>query len=155
MVVRTAPVREVIVDAASPTPLLLLGIGQTGEVAVVVVTPHQGHVAGNTQTALIDFEYFFIRNEHLRNGLHLIIIIAAQQLALVINHLLQSVQLLLLGLHTLHRAVVNAAHANGEELLAASHFLQALSPVALHLLAIGDIVVGAALLHVPFGHVVA
>ena len=154
IVVRTPPVAQVIVDA-SPTPSLLLkAVGQARQVAVVVVAPHQRHVVGHAQAALHNLQHLLVGDEHLGHLLYLLIVILAQQLALVVDDLLQAAELLLLGLHALHRPVVNAAHANGKKLLAAPHLLQPLCPIALHLVAIGHVVIGSALLHVPFGHVV-
>ena len=48
IVVGTAPVREVVVDASPTLPLLLLGIAETRHIAIIVVTPHQRHVIRNT-----------------------------------------------------------------------------------------------------------
>ena len=52
IVVRTPPVRQMIVDAATPAAFLLFGIREPCHVAVVVVAPHQCHVIGYLQSAL-------------------------------------------------------------------------------------------------------
>ena len=144
-----------IINASPTLTLLLLFIGETGHVAVVVVTPHQRHIIGHLQAALQDLQHLFIRNKNLRYLLHLFIIILTNQFTLVVDHLLQALQFLLLGLHALHRTVVDATHADGKELLGALHLLEALYPVLLHLFAVGDVIVCTTRSVVPLGHVVA
>ena len=75
---------------------------------------------------------------------------------MVVDHLLQTVELLLLRLIALHRTVVNAPHADGEHIiLRATHLLQPFYPVLLHALTVGLIVEAPPLSHVPLAHVVA
>ena len=52
IVVRTAPIAQMIVDTTTSRTLLLLGIRETCHVAVVVVTPHQRDVIGYAKSAL-------------------------------------------------------------------------------------------------------
>ena len=143
-----------IIDASPTLTFLLFGVGETRHMAIVVVTPHQRHVVGHLKTALKNLQHLFIRDKDLRNFLHLLIIILTDKFTLVIDDLLQALQLFLFGLHTLHRTVVDAAHADGKELLRTFHLLETLYPVLLHLFTIGDIVVGTAFGMIPFGHVV-
>ena len=155
VVVGPSPVRQVVVDAGTALPLLLLRVRQARHVAVVVVAPHQHDVVRHAQAALHDFQYLFIGYKDLGHALHVLAIVFAYQLALVVDDLLQSAELLFAGLDALHRTVVNAAHADGEELLGAAHLLQSLGPVLPDLLAVGHVVIGTAHVAVPLGHVVA
>ncbi len=156
IVVRTTPVAEVIVHATAAAALLLLGIGEAGHVAIVVVAPHQRHIVGHFQSLFVNLQHLFIWYEHL-HLLRRVADILADELLLVVNHLLQGVELLGHGLHAFHRAVVYAAHSDGEHVAARRAFdlLEPLRPVVLHGLFVGDIVEPAALLLVPFVHVVA
>ena len=155
VVVRTAPIAEVVVDASPTLPLLLFGIGQTGEIAVVVVAPHERDVVGHAETALHNLEHLLIGDEDLGDALHILIIMLADELALVVDDLLQAVEFLLGRLHALHRTVVDAAHTEGEEHVAALHLLQAVGPVAAHFSTICDVVIRSPLFHIPLSDVVA
>jgi len=155
VIVRAPPVAQVVIHASAAFALLLLGIAQARHVAVVVIAPHQHHVVGHAQPVLHYLEHLFIRDEHLGNLLHVFIDIFLQQLALVVDYRLQRFQLLFPRFYALHRTVVNAAHADGKQVFAALHLLQALYPVLLYLLAVRNIVVAAAHGVIPLGHVVA
>ena len=72
VVVGPPPVTEVVVDTTATRPALLLGIGQTGDVAVVVVTPHERGRLRHPQAVLIDFEHLLIRQEDLRHLAHIL-----------------------------------------------------------------------------------
>ena len=75
---------------------------------------------------------------------------------MVVDHLLQTIEFLLLRLIALHRTVVNAPHADGEHIiLRATHLLQSFYPVLLHTLTVGLIVEAPPLSHLPLAHVVA
>ena len=50
---------------------------------------------------------------------------------------------------------MDAAHADGEELLAAAHLLQPFYPILLNGAAVGDVVIWSTLLDVPLSHVIA
>ena len=152
---RPAPVTEVVIYAAATLALLLLGIRKAGKVAIVVVAPHQGHVVRHPQAALINLQHFLVRDEDLRHLLHILAVILPYEFPLVVDDLLQAIQFLLRCLHALHRAVVNASHADGKEFLRPLHLLQTLCPVSLYCIAVGDIVVCSALLYVPFCHIIA
>jgi len=131
-------------------------VGQARHVAVVVVAPHQRDVVGHLQPHVVDVEHLFVRNEHLRL-FGRVAEIFADELLLVVDDELQSVELLLHCLHALHRAVVDAAHADGQQVAAlrALHFFQPLYPVVLYRLSVGDVVKRAAFLLVPLSDVVA
>ena len=155
VVMGTPPVAQVVINTTAATAPLLFTVAQAGHIAVVVVAPHQCHVVGNAQAALHDLQNFLVGDKHLGNLRHVLVDILFQKLALVVYHLLQSIQFLFAGLHTLHRAVVDTTHADGEECFCACHFLQAFGPVIADGLAVGDIVVGATLFHIPLRHIVA
>ena len=155
IVMRTSPVREVIIDASPTLAFLLFFIREACHIAVVVVTPHQRDIIRYLQTNLQNLEHLLIRNKDLGHLLHLFMIILANQFTLVVNDLLQAFQLFLLRFHALHRTVVDATHADSKKLLRAFHLLQALYPVLLHLLTVGDIVVRTTLSVIPLGYVVA
>ena len=69
IVVWTSPVRQVVVDAVTTLAPLLQRVGQTREVAVVVVAPHEHHVVGHAYAVLIDVEHLLVGNEHHRSPL--------------------------------------------------------------------------------------
>ena len=85
----------------------------------------------------------------------MLVIIFGDELSLAVDDGLQPFQLLLIGFHPLHAAVVNAPHADGEERVGALHLLQALGPILFNGAAVGDEVVFAVLFFVPLSHVVA
>ena len=62
----TPPIAQVVIDTAATAAFLLHFIAQTGHVAIIVVTPHQGDVFGNFQSVFHNIEHFFIRYEDLR-----------------------------------------------------------------------------------------
>ena len=155
MVVRTPPVAQVIIHAASAFAQLLVLFRQTCDISVVVVTPHQRNILRHFQPSLINLQHLLVGHEHLCL-LRRIADVLPNQFLLVVNHLLQGIKLLLHGLHALHRAVVYAAHANGEHVvLRLAHLLQAFRPVVLHASLVGDVIECTSLLLVPLAHVVA
>ena len=64
VVVRTSPVGQVVVDAVAARALLLQRVGQSCQVAVIVVAPHEHHVVGHAHALFINVEHFFIGNEN-------------------------------------------------------------------------------------------
>ena len=114
VVVRSTPVAQVVIHASAAFSLLLLGIGQSRQVAVIVVAPHQRHVVGHAQPALHNLQHLLIGDEDLRHLLYMLLIKLSYQLPLVVDDLLQCPELLLWARHPLHRAVVDAPHAQGE-----------------------------------------
>ena len=150
-IVGTAPVAEVIIDATTPTPLLLLNIAQTRHVTIVIVAPHQRDVVGHFQTFLVDLQHLLIRNEDL-HLLRWVTDIFPQQVLLVVDDLLQGIELLLHGLHTLHRAIVDTAHADGKHVTALGAFdlFESLNPIVLYGLFVRDIVEPSTLGNIPF-----
>ena len=81
----------------------------------------------------------------------------AYKLLLVIYDLLKSFGFLFHGSDSLHGTIMNAAHTYGKHIAASRslHFIQALSPIALNSILIGDIVKGATLFDIPFANVIA
>ena len=106
-----------IIDASPTLTLLLFCIRQTRQVTIVIVAPHQRDIIGHTQSALHNLEHLFIRYKDLRHLLHILTVVSPDKLALVVYHLLKCCKLFLFGLHTFHRPIVDATHANGEEFL--------------------------------------
>ena len=155
VVVRTSPVAQVVVHTCPTLSPLLAGIGVTRHIAIVVVTPHQGHIVGHPQPLLIELQHLLIGHEHL----HLLFGLAdipAQQLLLVVDHLLQAVKLLLLRLVALHRTVMDTPHADGEHIvLRAAYFLQPFYPVLLYTRSVGLVVEAPAPGHVPLPDIIA
>ena len=78
-----------------------------------------------------------------------------QQLLLVVDDLLQAFQLLLFGLVTLHRTVMDATHADGEHVvLRLADLLKPFRPVLLYGLAVVAVVKASALADIPFTDIV-
>ena len=153
---RPAPVAQVVIHAATARAPLFGCVGQARHVSVVVVAPHQRDVVGHLQPHVVDVEHLFVGDEHLRL-LGRVAEIFADELLLVVDDELQSVELLLHRLHALHRAVVDATHADGQQVAALRAFdlFQPLYPVVLYRLAVGDVVKRTAFLLVPLADVVA
>ena len=79
-----------------------------------------------------------------------------QEHLLVVYHLLQGSELLCHGRIALHRTVVNATHAYGEDIvLRALHLLQPFSPILVHLLLVGTIVERPPLGYFPLINIIA
>ena len=154
VVVRTTPITQVIIDATTAKALLLFLVAKAGHIAVVVITPHEGHIVGHLQATFQNFQNFFIGYKDLWHLFYIFTIVFADEFALVVDDLLQTVELFFLGFNTFHRTIMDAAHADGKELFATFHLLQALCPVLLNLFAVGDIVIWATFLVVPLGHIV-
>ena len=152
---RPAPIAEVVIYSSTALALLLLCIRKAGQVAIVVITPHQGDIIRHPQAALINLQHLLVRDEYLWHLLHILAIILLYEFPLVVDYLLQAVQLLLWCFHALHRTIMNASHAYSKEFFRALHLFQALCPVFLYCFAIGDIVICPTLLHLPFSHIIA
>ena len=67
VIVRTAQVGRMIVDARTPGTFLLRGTAQAFHVAVVVVGPDDRHIVGELQSPVVDIEHLLVGGEHLRN----------------------------------------------------------------------------------------
>ena len=156
MVVRSSPITQVVVDATTALAFLFLCIRQTSEIAVVVITPHQRHIIWHFQASIIDGEHFLVRYEDLCL-LGRVADMLAYQLLLVVDDLLQTVKLLLHGLHAFHRTIMDASHTDSQHVttLGILHLVQSSSPVLLYLIFIDDVVVTSLLLHIPFIKVVS
>ena len=74
---------------------------------------------------------------------------------MLVDDCLKTAKLLLLGLDTLHRAVVDATHAESVESIHACSFVKALSPIVYHIMLIGDEIEWSTLLLVPFANIIA
>ena len=154
VVVRTAPVAQVIVYTTAARTLLLGLVAHASHISVVVVAPHQRNIVRHNESRLIDVEYLLIRNEHLRHARNVFVVVFLYQTSLTVYGRLQAVELLLLRLAALHSAVVDAAHADGEEHILTLYLLEALYPVFLHVIPVGDEVIRAASVLVPFRNIV-
>ncbi len=150
IVVRTAPVRHVIVHAvASLAGLLGLG-GEVADEAVIVVAPHQSHILRHFKAGMIYIENLLIRYENLRHGGNILVYIAGNHIALVGYGLGKHVFLLLYGLSAFHGAVVHASHAEGIYNLLIGHVAHTLFPERHHTVAVVHIVVFALATALPF-----
>ena len=67
VVVRTAQVGRVVVDARTSGAFLLRGAAQAFHVAVVVVGPDDRHVVGELQPPVVNVEHLLVGCERLRN----------------------------------------------------------------------------------------
>ena len=65
IIVRLPPVAQMIVDAASTAPALLLRVAQACQIAMIVVTPHEGDIFRHFESHLIEFEHFLVGDEYL------------------------------------------------------------------------------------------
>ena len=137
---RVAVVGQVIVNACTPSALLLLRIAQVAAIAVFVVRPQQRYIIGNLQSVVVGIEHFLVGAEHLGNFLYRPFDISAQHVALIVDGLLHESHAFLRGVGSLHGIVVNAAQSQRVGVLIASVGLDALLPVVLHGLAVGDVV---------------
>ena len=79
-----------IINASTTFTLLLLRIGQTCQVTIVIITPHQRYVIWHLEAAFHNLQHLLIRNEYLGHLFHLFVVELAQELALIINDLLQA-----------------------------------------------------------------
>ena len=102
VVVRTSPIAQVIVHSCASAAFLLQAVGEAGEVAVVVVAPHQRYIVGHAEPVLIYFQYFLVWHEHLRNVSRLASEVLVHELPLLVNDTLQAIELLFGCFHTLH-----------------------------------------------------
>ena len=155
VVVRPAPIRKMVIDACSTAALLFAGIGEPGDVAIIVIAPHQRDIIGYFQPLLVELQHFLVGNEHL----HLLGWIAdvfPDQSLLIVDHLLQGFEFLLFCLVALHRTVVDATHADREHIVVRMlHFFLSLGPVLPDSLTVRAIVEGPASVFVPLAYVVA
>ena len=156
VVVGPPPVAQVVVYARTPAAPLLGVVAEARQVSVVVVTPHQRDVVRHAESVLVDVQHLFIRYEDLRHPCDVLADMPFQQLALVVDDLLQRLRLLLqTPAHALHGPVVDAPHADGVQILAALALAQSFGPVLVYGLAVGHVVKASPLLDVPLAHVVA
>ena len=144
-----------VIHACSSASFLLLRITKAGHIAVVIVAPGEHHIFGHIQSVFVNLKYFLVGYKLLRNLLYIWIYVLLQKVALIINHLLQSLFLFLHGFHSFHGAVVYAAHPYGINILFSVHFFEPFDPITGYRLFVRDVVVSATFLFVPFSHVVA
>ena len=73
VVMRTSPIRNMIVDTIYTFAGTLLCGRKMLDISVVVIAPHQGNIIGHFQSCVIYIEYLLIRNKHLRHFCHILI----------------------------------------------------------------------------------
>ena len=153
---RTTPVRQVIVDAVTSLALLFQRVGQTGEVAVVVVAPHQRHVVGHPDSVLIDIKHLLVGDKDggsptptlpSREGVKHFVLFA--------DDVAKSFDLFFRCPRTFHRTIVNASHTQCVDGIHIAGFIYALLPIVQHALSVGEKVIVAHSLRVPLSHIVA
>ena len=155
IIVRTPPIREMIIHSRTSAALLLAGIRETGDIPIVVIAPHQGDIVRHLEALLIQLQHLFIRHKHL----HLLFgcsDVLHYELLLVVDNLLQGLELLLFSGIALHRTVVNTTHANSKYVITGClYFFKALNPILLYCLAIGAIVEASSFGYIPLAYIVA
>ncbi len=155
IVVRPAPVGEVIIDAGAARPPGLFGGGEATDIAVIVVRPHQGNVVRHFQAGVIGLLQFMIGDidlGHLAGGL---VVDLAQDVALQADDILQDGLAFRHGGRALHGAVVQAAQADGIDVVVAADLADALAPIVEYGLTVLGEVERAFFRFVPFAQVVA
>ena len=150
------PVAEVVIDTCPTLSLLLQRIAQSGHIAIIVVTPCQGHIFRNLQSILQYLQYFLVRYKLLWNGIHLAVDILAEHHPLVVYHLLQRCRLFFeLLSYTFHFSIVDSTHTYGVDIFIFSRLLQSFNPIVLHIFPVSEIIIGTTLFDVPFPHIIA
>jgi len=67
VIMRPPPIGKVVIDTGTPGTFLFVGVAQSGQIPVIVVTPDQGGIVGYLHTQIIDFQYLLIGNKGLRH----------------------------------------------------------------------------------------
>ena len=78
VIVRTAPIAHVVVDAVATLAGTLCGSREVAHHAIIVVTPYQAHVLRHLQACMIHVEHLLVRHEQLRHLRHILIHIFSQ-----------------------------------------------------------------------------
>ena len=110
VVVRTPPIRHMIVNAIPSGTSGLFGSREMGYISIVVVTPHQSHILRHLQSCLINIQHLLIRNQHLRHFCQILSFIFCQHTTLVCQNLRKRLLLFFQCLGSLHLAIVYTAH---------------------------------------------
>ena len=109
VVMRPAQVRRVIIHTRATRSLLLGGVAQTLEVAVVVVGPDEGNVIGQLKSVVVHIEHLLVRSKGLGNVLGGFLQYIGQYLALSLDSLGHHVLALAQVVASSHGHVVQAA----------------------------------------------
>ena len=68
IVVRPPPVGKVVIHTGAALPLLFAGVGEVGDVAIVVVAPHQRDIVGHPQSFLVELQHLLVGHEYLHQA---------------------------------------------------------------------------------------
>ena len=128
MIVRASPVGNMIIDSVAAFTGTLFGSGEMADIAVVIITPHQGHVFGYLQPRMINIEHFLIRNKDLRHLCYVFIHVLFEQAALVNKYPVQDGFLFFYRLGSLHLSIVNATHTQRVKYLLSGNFFHTIFP---------------------------
>jgi hypothetical protein len=119
----------VVVDARSSAARPLAVIGQLPDVPEVIIRPDDSNVVRQGHPAAIDVEHFLVRAEDLRHSRDLRSHVPGEHLALQRDDLLQPLSLFVDRPAAGHAAVVDAAHADGVDVLELGILSDTLLPV--------------------------
>ena len=142
VVVRTPPIRDMVVNAVSARSGSFFFGREMGDVSVIVVTPHQGDVFGHLQPGFVHVQHLLVRYQHLRHFRHFSLVFR-QQLALVFDDLGQCFLLVFHGLGSQHAAIVHPAHAQRIDVVRMTEQFHPFFPKRKHVFAVGQVIVFA------------
>ena len=128
MIVRASPIGDMVINTVSSLADTLFSSREVTDIAVVIITPHQGHIIRNLQAGVINIKYFFIRYKNLRNLSHIFIHIFLYQATLISEYTVQHSFLLFYRLGTLHLAIMYATHTKRIEYFLICHFFHPVFP---------------------------
>ena len=149
IVLRNAPVRNVIVDARAARTLDLLLVGEVEQVAAVVVAPHERDILRDLQPGTIDVQHFLVRHEDLRDLVGFFAGLPFDDDALVGDDLREGFALFVERLRAVHAPVMHAAHANGVDVLETPDLREAVFEELQHVVLVRNVVVLALAAHFP------
>ena len=129
VVLRHAPVRQVVIHATAALAPLLFGCGELAHVAVVVVGPDQRNIIGQTHSEAIRLQCFLVRTEYLRHIDSRFAQVALNHLALFGYYFLKRVAPFLVRIVARHARIVYATHAESVDGIIVFRLLYALAPV--------------------------
>ena len=153
---RPAPIAQVIIHSRPTLSLLLQGVAEPCHITIVVITPCEHYIVGHNKTIFHHLQHFFIGHKLLRYLFHPLVDMLAEHQPLVVYHLLQCRCLVIKILaYSLHSSIVNTTHTDSIYILILSCLFKTISPILLHSILVGEIVISTTFLHIPFPGVVA
>ena len=150
IIVRCAKIRDVVIHAGASGPLLLLGVADALEVAVIVIRPDEGDVVRNLQTVIVDIESLLVRHEYLRNLFGRPVYMSGEDFPLVIDDLGDYLDLLVCRKVATQTGVVDSPHRCRVDVFIHSCFGYTGVKLAVDDLLVGLVVPVAVAFGVPF-----